>query len=44
MGKYVGIEMSDHLSAAYPPQKPKGEKEKKRKGRKLARASRRRNT
>lgn len=43
MSKWVGVEMSDHLSKLVPGEKAKGVWEKKRKRRKLARASARKN-
>lgn len=45
MGKWVGVEMSDHLSSFNPgkARKPKGHTAKRRKARKVSDASRHRN-
>lgn len=43
MGHWVGVEMSDHLTSFNPKEKKKDAAERRRKARKTAKASRRRN-
>ena len=43
MGHYVGVEMSDHLTSFTPKQEKKDAAARRRKARKAAKVSRRRN-